>query len=384
MRFLPLVWSNLRRRKLRTALTALSVLVAFLLFGYLSAIEEALSQGVNVAGADRLIVRHRVSIVQPLPAFYGERVAHIPGVGLATHGTWFGGVYQRPTNFFPQFAVDPEAYLALYPEFRLPEKEKAAWLATRSGAVVGRATAQRFGWKVGDRIPLQATVWQRAAGGRNWEFDLVGIYDGQDRATDTSQFLFHYQYLEEGRRFGKGLVGWYLVRVNDPAQATAVAQRIDAEFQNSAAETKAETEGAFVRAFAHQIGNVGAIMVAVLSAVFFTMLLVAGNAIAQSVRERVREIGVLKAMGYSDRQVLGLVLAESCAIVGLGGVAGLYVATVAVSGGDPTGGALPLFHLPHSDLARGTVLVAALGLAAGILPAYRAMSLSVAESLRRA
>jgi putative ABC transport system permease protein len=383
MKFLPLIWSNLSRKKVRTVLTLLSVIVAFILYGYLTAISRALGQGVSVAGADRLMVRHRVSITQPLPESYHRRLASIPGVALGTHASWFGGIYQDPRNFFAQMAVVPEEYLAMYPEFLLQDEEREAWLRTRAGAVVGRRTAEKYGWSVGDRIPIQATVWVRKGGSPLWEFELVGIYDGLEEGTDTTNFLFRYDYLDEARAFGEGLVGWYMVRVQDPEEAVGVARRIDAAFENSRHETKTETEGAFLRGWAQQIGDVTTIMAAILAAVFFTILLVTGNTMAQSVRERAEELGVLKALGFSNGQAMTLVLVESCVLAGLGGVVGLAIAWFLIGAGDPTGGALPIFYFPREQVLLGLGLAMLLGIVAGVLPARQAMRLRIADALRR-
>ncbi|MDH3600558.1 MAG: ABC transporter permease, partial [Candidatus Tectomicrobia bacterium] len=216
MKFLPLVWSNLKRKKARTLLTFLSIVVAFILYGYLSAIGEALTLGLSVAGADRLIVRNRVSIIQPLPLSYRDRIASVLGVEAVTHASWFGGIYQDPKNVFGQMAVPPQTYLDMYPEFVLPKAAKEAWLRTRTGAIVGRRTAEKYGWKIGDRIPLQATIWPQKNDNPLWEFDLVGIYDGAEAGTDLTNLFFHYDYFDEARQFGQGLVGWYMVRVRDP------------------------------------------------------------------------------------------------------------------------------------------------------------------------
>jgi putative ABC transport system permease protein len=384
MRFAYLVFSNLKRKKTRTALTFLSVLIAFVLFGYLAAIGTALEFGVSVAGADRLVVRHKVSLIQPLPESYEARMEGIDHIVEATHATWFGGVYQNPRNFFAQFPVKPLEYLGIYPEFQLPEDQLEAWLSTRTGAIAGRAIADQFGWKVGDRIPIQATIWFKRDGTRLWEFDLVGIYDGEDQATDTSQFLFRYDYFDESRQEGaRGLVGWYIVQVDDPDNAVEVAGAIDAMFANSPAETSAETELAFVQGFANQVGNIGAIITGVLSAVFFTILLVAGNTMAQAVRERIEEIGVLKAIGFTHGQVLGLVLVEACLLAGGAGLVGLGVGYMLISMGDPTGGAFPVFFFPPDDIAKGALIALLLGLAAGALPALQAMRLETAAALRR-
>jgi putative ABC transport system permease protein len=383
MRFFHLISSNLKRRKLRTALTFLSIVVAFILYGYLAAIARAMDQGVSLAGADRLFVRHRVSITQPLPESYQRRILSIPGVQAAAHASWFGGIYQDPRNFFAQMAIVPEEYLDLYPEFLLPEDQRLTFIRTRTGAVAGRRLARKYGWQIGDRIPLQATVWVRNNGDTTWEFDLVGIYDGAEEGTDTTNFFFHYDYLDEGRAFGHGLVGWFMVRVQDPERAATAARLIDAEFANSPQETKSETEGAFLRGWAQQIGDITTIMSAILGAVFFTILLVTGNTMAQSVRERSEELGVLKAMGFNNLLTLFLVLGESCLLALLGGATGLAIAWFLISSGDPTGGALPIFFFPRQNLLWGILIALALGLAAGWLPARQAMRLRIAEALRR-
>jgi putative ABC transport system permease protein len=385
MKFLHLIWCNLKRKKLRTSLTLLSILVAFILFGFLMAIKQALAGGVSMTRQDRLVVRHKVSIIQMLPESYKARMARIPGVALATHQTWFGGVYQDPKNFFMQNPVVPEEFLDMHPEIVLSPEQKKAWLATRTGAIVGRKTAERFHWKIGDKIPIQSSIWAKQDGSRLWEFDIVGIYDGDKKGIDTTPLFFRYDYFDEARRSGaKGLVGWYTIRVKDPAQAAEVAKRVDQEFENSSAETKTEPEGAFVQAWISQIGNIVLIVAAILGAVFFTILLVAGNTMSQAVRERTGELGVLKAIGFTNAQVMSLVLAESCLLTILGGVLGLGVACLLVPVlAKALSGLLPLFSLPTPDLFIGLGLSVALGLVTGIFPALQAMRLRVADALRR-
>lgn len=382
MKFLHLIWANLGRKKLRTSLTLLSIVVAFVLFGFLCAIKQALVGGVALAGADRLIVRHKVSIIQLLPESYQARMLRVPGVTAAVHQTWFGGIYQDPKNFFMQCPVVPAEFMAMFPEFQLPPEQMKAWLATRTGAIVGRNTAQRFGWKIGDKIPIMSPIWMR----KTWEFDLVGIYDGRDKGTDTTALFFRYDFFDESRKaqnWGQGQVGWYTIRVQDPAQAADVARRVDDEFANSPAETKTEPEGAFIQGWANQIGNIALIVAAILGAVFFTILLVTGSTMSQSVRERIGELGVLKAIGFTNGHVLGLVLAESCLLTVLGGLLGLALAWLMISRGDPTGGLLPLFFFPARDVLLGAGLSVALGFVTGILPAQQAMRLRVSEALRR-
>ena len=383
MKFLHLIWCNLKRKKLRTSLTLLSIVVAFVLFGFLSAIQQALVGGVKMAGADRLVVREKVSIINPLPESYKARIDRIPGVDFATHETWFGGIYQDPKNFFMQAPVVPAELLKMYPELVLPPAQSNAWVQTRTGAIVGRKSAERFGWKIGDKVPIQSTIWAQHDGNRTWTFDIVGIFDAGNKNTDTSPLFFRYDYFDEARRNAKGDVGWYIIRIKDPAQAVEVARRVDAEFENSNAETKTEPEGAFVQAWASQIGNIVFIVAAILSAVFFTILLVTGNTMAQAVRERTGELGVLKAIGFTNSQIVSFVLAESCLLTVLGGSLGLGLAWLMISRGDPTGGLLPLFSLPTRDLFVGFGISVALGFVTGIFPALQAMRLRVADALRR-
>jgi putative ABC transport system permease protein len=383
MKFWFLIWSNLRRKKTRTILTLLSIVVAFVLFGFLSAIKQALTGGVSLEGANRLIVRHKVSIIQLLPQSYQQRMERIPGVAIATHQTWFGGIYQDPKNFFMQNPVVPDEFLDMHPELVLAADQRRAWLATRTGAIVGRKTAERFNWKLGDKVPIRSSIWSQKDGSFLWEFDIVGIYDGRDKNTDTTPLFFRYDYFDEARRGGKGQVGWYTIRITDPSKAAEVAKLVDAEFENSSAETKTEPEGAFIQAWAKQIGDIALITASILGAVFFTILLVTGNTISQSVRERTGELGVLKAIGFTNAQVLGLVMAESCLLAVLGGIVGLAVAWLLTSGGDPTGGLLPLFFFPARDVLLGLGVSVALGLVTGFFPALQAMRLRVAEALRR-
>ena len=383
MKYIYLIFSGLKRKKLRTGLTILSIMVAFILFGYLTAIRQAFDAGVEVAGADRLIVRHKVSIIQLLPQSYEAKIERIEGVDNAMHSTWFGGIYQEPKNFFAQIAIVPEELFDMYPEFVISDEHKAAWLETRSGVMVGRGLVDRFGWKLGDRIPINATIWGKKDGSRTWEFDLVSIYEGAEKGTDTSQFFLRYDFFDETRAGGAGLVGWYTVRISDPDKAVDVAAAIDAEFANSAQETKTEPEGAFIQGFANQIGNIGFIIMSIMSAVFFTILLVAGNTMAYTVRERTNELALLKAIGFTDVGVLGLVLGESFALTCAGGPIGLGLAWLLVSMGDPTSGSFPVFYLPPWYLFMGFVLIAAMAFIAGILPALQAQKLHIADALRR-
>ncbi len=381
MKFLPLLWINLLRKKTRTIFTLLSIFVAFVLFGLLMTIRSAFSFGVDIAGLDRLVLIHKVSLIMPLPVSYLNRLQTTPGVEVATHSSWFGGVYQDPSNFFAQIAVEPEPFLKIYQEYKLPPDQFKAWLGDRQGAIVGVDLAKRFGWKIGDRIPIQATIWQPKQG-QIWEFNIVGLYDGE-AGVDKTQFFFRYDYLDENRRAGNGLVGWYIVKISDPDRAQEMGATFDSMFANSSAETKTTTEKGFVEGFAKQIGDIGSIMIAIVVAVMFTMMLVAANTMAQSVRERTSEVGVLKTLGFSNASILSLVLGESVAIAVIGGGLGLLASWLFVQQGDPTGGLLPIFVLPPRDVAVGGVLVVVLGALAGVLPAVGAVQLKITDALRR-
>jgi putative ABC transport system permease protein len=384
MKFLPVIWRNLMRRKVRTIVTMLSIFVAFLLFGALMAIRAAFNMGVEVAGAERLMMIHRVSIIQPLPLSYANRIKPVEGVTDLTHGNWFNGIYQDPKNFFASIAVDPESWLRVYHEIAVPEDQKKAWLANRTGALIGADLAKRFNWKIGDRIPLISPIY-RKRDGSPWEFTIDGIYDSTSKAMDKSQFFFHYRYLEEAMRDTPmaGLISWYVIQVADPSTADRLALRLDSQFANSPAETKTATEKAFVSDFAKQIGDIGTIMMAITAVVMFFILFVAGNAMAQSIRERTNELGVLKTLGFKDGLILTLVLIESCVIALVGGGLGLGVAWLIISQGDPTGGLLPAFYLPPADMVLGAVIILLLGIGAGLLPAFQASRLKIVDALRR-
>jgi putative ABC transport system permease protein len=380
MKFLGLVWSALKRKKLRTTLTILSIAVAFVLFGFLCAIKEAFLSGVTLAGADRLMVRHKVSIIQSLPESYEQRIAATPGVAAVAGQSWFGGIYQDPKNFLATIAVEPASFLDMYPEVVLPEAEKQAWLKTRNGAIIGRMAAKQYRWTIGQHVPFTSPIWGQPQGQSHWDFEIVGIFDGAKKGTDTTGLYFRHDYFDEARQRGKGLIGWFGVRVHNPDQAGDIARKIDEEFANSPYETKAEPEGAMAAGFVQQFGNIGKITMAVLSAVFFTILLVAGNTMGQSVRERTEELGVLKAMGFSNELVLVLVLLESCLIAAVGGIIGLAFARMLIK---PVPNFLPVLYLPGRDIVIGLAIVVALGVIAGAIPAVQARRLRIAEALRR-
>lgn len=379
MKYAGLVFANLFRKKLRLTLTIGSFAVALMLFGFLAVVKEAFSGGVEIAGADRLVVINRVSIIQPLPLAYMEKMRRIEGVKSVTHANWFGGVYQDEKNFFPQFAIDVPTWREMYPEFKLADEQWANFVKDRQGAIAGAATAKRFGWKVGDRIPIKGTFLPGV-----WEFNLDGIYHGSRQADDETQFWFQWDLFEEKvpDRF-KGNVGWYTVRVEHPDDSLRVAKAIDAEFANSPYETRTDTEKAFAAGWVKQFGNIEFLILSIGAVVFFTLLLVTGNTMAIAVRERTGELAVLKAIGYSDRFVLVMVLVESLVVAGAGGGLGLLLAKLLTLPGDPTHGLLPYFYLPTRAMLLGAGAALLVGIASGILPAVGAMRLRVVNALRR-
>ena len=387
-KFLPLLWASLRRHRLRTAFTLGSVMIAFMLFGLLSALKNGFSLGIDVAGADRLMITHKASFTFPLPYSYWARIGAVPGVREATHATWFGGFYQEESNFLQMFPVDAESYLKVYSDYVVSSADRDRWLADRGSALVGRAYAERFGWKIGDRVPLRSNIYRRADGGDTWELTVAGFWDAAQPGVDTQQVFFHYDYLVETLPNTpdsfRGYVGWYVIKIESADAAQSVAAAIDTLFANSPAETKTATEKAFVQAFVNQMGNIGAIVIAVASAVFFTMLLVTANTMAQSVRERTSELGVLKTLGFRDGAVVWLVLGEALLVTVLGGAIGLALAGVLVAALRPMlsqfVGAL---FLGGSTIGVGIALMVLLGVISGALPAAQALRLKIVDALRR-
>jgi len=330
-----------------------------------------------------MIMTDKVSLINLLPESYEGKIAATAGVADVMHQTWFGGYFQEQRNFFAQFPVEPEAYLRMYPEVIVAEDEKQAWLADRQGALIGKGLAERFGWKVGDRIPVTSGIWQNKDGTRTWNFNVSGIYDGKE-GVDTTGMLFQYEYFDESRAFGDGLVGWYVIRITDPARLDETAARLDALFANSPNETKTASEKEFLQGFANQVGNIGAIFTSIAAVVFFTLLLIVGNTMAQSVRERTGDLAIMNIFGFSRASLVGLVVGESAFLAFTGGLLGLGLAWLAVMfGGDPTNGFLPAFYVPPRDLVIGILIIAGVGMLAGALPAWQAMQLKSVEALRR-
>jgi putative ABC transport system permease protein len=381
MKFGGLIFANLFRKKVRLTLTVGSFAVALFLFMFLAVVDKAFNLGTDLASAKRLVTINRVSIIQPIPLSYDDKIARLPGVGLVTHYNWFGGVYQDEKNFFPQYVIDPATERQVYPEFIVPEDQWNNFLKERRGVIVGARTAKRFGWKIGDRIPLKETIW----GGGAWEFIIDGIYHGRRPQDDDTQFWIQWDYFEERvPQRAKGLVGWYVVLLDSPDNAPRVAKAIDNEFANSPYETKTETESAFAASWVKQFGNIRLLILCVGAVVFFTLLLVTGNTMAISVRERTSELAVLKAIGFKDGAVLILVLAESMLIALVGGALGLGMAALAVPKLENVlASILPIIVVPKWAPLGGLAFALATGLASGLLPGLGAMRMRVVTALRR-
>jgi len=382
MKYLHLIWAALFRSKTRTSLTLLSVIAAFLLFGMLDSVRVAFNSGGEVAGANRMITSSRLSITQMLPYSLTEQIRATPGIKKAAFAAWFGGIYQDPKNFFANFSVSPN-YLDLYPEFKLPAAQKKAWLDDRTGAIVGASLAKRHGWKVGDTIPLQATIFP-TKGSNDWRFTLRGIYtvDDPKQKAQENVLFFHWKYFDEANDYVKGRVGWFIVAPDSGGSADRAANAIDKLSANSDHETKTQSEAAFNQAFAKQFADIGLIVTGIMAAVFFTLLLLTGNTMAQAVRERIPELAVLKTIGFSNRSVLWLVLAESVLLVVLGGMIGLGIASLLVPAvSAASGGMIQLPGMLAQTWLVGLLLMVVIGVIVGLLPAVRGMRLNIVDAL---
>ena len=378
MKFSRIILANLFRKKVRLLLTIGSFAVALFLFAFLGVVRDAFSR-TDLASADRLVIINRTSIINPIPLSYRDKILRIPGVKAVTHNNWFGGTYIDEKNFFPQFVIDPENQRKVVPELIVQDDQWNAFLKDREGAIVGARTMERFHWKIGDRIPIKTTMWG------SWEFNIDGVYHGKRPGDDETQFWFQWDYFEERvPQTFKGQIGWYVVKVDNPDDAPRIAKAIDAQFANSPNETKTETESAFAAGWVKQFGNIKFLIVTIGAVVFFTLLLVTGNTMAISVRERTGELAVLKAIGFSDRKVLAFVLGESLVIAVVGGLLGLGLALVAVPLlSRALTGLVPVLFLSPTILLFGFVAALFVGFISGFLPGLGAMRMRVVNALRR-
>ena len=375
--------ANLFRKKTRTILTLLSVIMAFLLFGLLQSVNHIFNAGADFVGATRLFTQARVSFTSPLPLSMVPKLEAIPGVSRVAYSQWFGGVWQTNTQLF-MFSIDPQRYHDAYPEWVMPEEQWKAFENTRTGIIAGKLIADKYGWKIGQKIPISSNIFPQKDGSKAWAFDLVGIYDGKDeewRKRTLNVYLQH-EYFDEANQFGmKGRTNFFILKLADGANAEQIAQTIDTMFENSPDETKTQTEKDFNLSFVKQIGDIGLIVRWILFAVFFTLLLVVGNTMAQSVRERVPELAVLKTLGFSDGSVLGFVLAEAAAMCALGGLLGLGIATLLGALIEKGSGGQFQLSVGGYVWMIGLLAIVLMSIAVGLLPALRAQRLKIVDAL---
>ncbi|HET7083856.1 MAG TPA: FtsX-like permease family protein [Rhizomicrobium sp.] len=380
MKYFPLIYAGLMRKKLRSLLTLLSIMVAFLLFGLLQGVNSAFSNSVQGAHLDRLVVQGKISLTEQLPFAYHNRIAGVPGVTGVTFATWFGGYYQDPKNNVFTYPVEVSTYFKVFPDIELPAEQLAALSRIRTGAIIGHALAEKYGWKVGDTVPIKSALWTKKDGTYDWRLSIVGIFRMPDDTAQEQRILLNNDYFDEGRAFGKGTVGWYNVRIDSPTHATMIAQSIDRLFANSDHETKTVSEKEFMQSFLRQIADVNFIASAIIGAVFFTLLFLTGNTMMQSVRERIPEFATMKAIGYSGGAILfmvaaeGLILALIAAIFGLAISAAIFPALKSVLG---------VAKLPPSVIGLGLLYATLLAVITGFLPGLRVVRLSVVQGLAR-
>jgi putative ABC transport system permease protein len=381
-KYLPLLWANLTRKRLRTTLTLASIFVAFLLFGLMQTLRVALTGSPELAGVDRLITLHKVSIIQPMPLSYLNRIRGVAGVRVASSQNWFGGIYKEDKNQIAAFAVDVPTFFEAYNEYDLPPAQKDEFLRERTSAIVGNGIAERFGWKVGDTIPMRSNIFTQKTGGNVWPLKVAGIYNASNG--DNQSVYFHYDYFNESRSFGRDTIGMVVVRLANKDDSARIAKQIDAMFANSSTETKTATEKAFMQGFANQMGNIGALLTAIATAVFFTMLLVTANTMGQSIRERLNEIAVMKTLGYSSFGVTSMVLAEAILVTAIGGALGLAVSVLfARAIANNLQQFFPVLGVPASTYAIGAILIVVLGALAAVLPCIQAGQLRIVDALRK-
>jgi putative ABC transport system permease protein len=381
--FIDLIRKNLFRKKLRTILTVIAIFVAFLIFGVLATFQNALNAGVEVAGADRLITTNRINFTLPMPIAYATRAASVSGVSRVAHAEWFGGYYQETRNFLVAFAIDPQNYLDIYREYLMPPTQRETFLRDKTSILVGKAVADQFGWKVGDRLPLKSNIYRQKNGSDTWDFTIAGIVTGDDARVDTNLVMFHYAYLADTRGFGDGTTGWMILKTADTKENARVMREVDALFANSAFETETKTEQAFNKAFAEQLGDLGFIVTAVVGAAFVTILLIVGNTMMLTVRERTSEIAVMKTIGFTTKRIFALVIGESMLLALFGGVLGIAVAWLASLALASAMSRFGPFAFSFDTALFAFALMALLGLFTGLLPALRAMNTDVVTALGR-
>lgn len=385
MNDLLLIRKNLFRKKLRAILMLFSILIAFLIFGVLAGFERAFNAGEDVAAVDRLVVVNKINFTQPLPIAYVNRVRAIDGVRQVTHFNWFGGYYQDPKNFLIVMAVEPESYLQVYQDqIDVPADARRAFMSERTGVLVGEAMLKKWGWKVGDRVPIMSNIFTQRNGSRTWDFTIVGAFAARKPNVDTNFMVLQYEYFNETQNLGRDLIGWMALNTSSPSENDRVAKAIDQQFANSLYETSTDTEKAFNKAFAAQLGNIALIVALVVGAAFTTILMIVGNTMVMAVRERTREIGVLKTLGFSGPRILRLIVGESLLLALLGGLPGIVLAALFAAAMETSvGNFIPGFAVTPGIALNAILLMLGFGLATGLIPAITAMRLNIATALGR-
>ncbi|MGH8051248.1 MAG: ABC transporter permease [Methylococcales bacterium] len=380
MKYFGLIWAGLFRKKLRTLLTLLSLWSAFVLLGLLQAVNSLFSGGADFLGANRMITQAKTSFTQPLPIRMMPQIEAVPGVERVSHSQFFGGQYQEGGSFFPQFAVNPQRLFDTYPEWTMPEDAKRNFISTQDGAIVGKLLAEKYSWKIGDTVPLNSFIWTKADGSRTWEWRIVGIFDGRDSEWKkrTSLMYLNYGQFDEARNpRAKGLAGVFVVRMNDPNQSEKIAALIDEKFENSSDETKTQSEQEFQLGFARQLGDIGLIVNLITSAVFFSILFLTGVSMSQAVRERIPELAILKVLGFKDRTVMLLVLAEAFLLCFIGALTGMLSASFLTTTLPPE---FPITTDSRVWIIAG-ISVVVLSLLIGVPPALRALRIKIVDAL---
>lgn len=378
-----LVLKNLTRSKLRLFLTLFATFIAFMVYGTLSAFQSSLESGVDLSADDRLVVINKIHFTQPLPISYANKVASLENVRAVTHMNWFGGYYQQPRNLFNMMAVDAENFVRVYDEYLLTPEEQQAWIKNRQGLIAGEAVARKYNWKVGDRIPVNSNIFSQKDGRTDWDFDVVAIYRGQDAQTDASSVYFHYDYFNETQSFGGNMIGWLGVVTASSGLNEQVIKQIDDLFTNTPYETDTMPEKEFNKAFIAQLGNIGLILTSVVIAAFFVILVIVGNSMVLAIRERTREIGVMKTLGFTSPRIFFLVLAESLSVALIGGLLGVIGAWALVQWIGTTSVQLPTLIIDSAIVIKSILIMLLLGFVTGIIPATNALRLNIITALSR-
>ena len=384
MKDFGLIVQNLRRKAFRTSLMVVAIFIAFFIFGMLGSFNKVFNAGVDLSAANRLVTVNKINFTVAMPYAYINRVRAIEGVEVASWANWFGGYYQDPTNFVQAFAVDPESWLQAYPELIVAPEDRSAFLSDRASVLIGEAVATQYGWEKGDLIPLSSNIFSQAGGDNTWQLNVAGTFQGADTQAQTNYVIFHWENFNETVTFGNDQIGWMVVATSSPDINDQVINAIDSQFANSSAETETTTEEAFSKAFIAQIGNIGLIVSSVVGAAFATILMIVGTTMVMAVRERTKEIAVMKTLGFTSPRISRLVIGESLLLTLIGGLLGIGASWLAITVlASAVAGILPGFALMPDTVLIAVGLMVLLGLITGAAPAYNALNIKIAEALSK-